>query len=59
LCVGSVKVLYNVPQHGVFLQGVISGVKRDEKEREYSLRLDFVIVRNSGEKSGSVVYDAR
>jgi hypothetical protein len=34
-------------------------VKRDEKEREFSLRLDFVIVRNSGEKSGSVVYDAR
>jgi hypothetical protein len=59
LSVGSVRVLYNVPQRGVFLQGVISGVKRNEKEREFSLRPDFVVVRNSGEKSGSVVYDAK
>ena len=59
LSVGGVRVLYNVPQRGVFLQGVISGVKRDKKERVFPLRPDFVIVRNSGEKSGSVVCDAK
>jgi hypothetical protein len=59
LSVGGVRVLYNVPQRGVFLQGVISGVKRDKKERGFSLRPDFVIVRGGGEKSGSVVCDAK
>jgi hypothetical protein len=34
-------------------------VKRDEKKRGFSLRPDFVIVRDGGEKSSSVVYDAK